>query len=85
MNVRKSFLYILLVAVFYMIFPFSLSASQENKTRNMKNRLAHAEQRKFDYFYYEGAKLKNAGKYDAAFDLFSYCYELDSTSSAVLY
>ena len=36
MNVRKSFLFILLVAVFYMIFPFSLSASQENKTRNMK-------------------------------------------------
>ena len=41
--------------------------------------------RKFDYFYYEGLKLKQAGKYDAAYDMFSYCLSLDSTAAPVMY
>ena len=49
------------------------------------SQLTPEQQRKFDYFYYEAANLKNAGKYDAAFDLFSYCLELDTTASPVLY
>lgn len=49
------------------------------------NQLTPEQQRKFDYFYYEAANLKNAGKYDAAFDLFSYCLSLDTASSPVLY
>ena len=43
------------------------------------------DQRKVDYFYYEGLKLKAEGKYDAAYDAFNYCLEIDSTASAVLY
>jgi tetratricopeptide (TPR) repeat protein len=43
------------------------------------------EQRKFDYFFYEGLKLKNAGKYDAAFDVFTHCLSIDSTSAPLLY
>jgi tetratricopeptide (TPR) repeat protein len=43
------------------------------------------EQRKFDYFFYEGLNLKNAGKYDAAFDVFMHCMTIDSTSAPLLY
>jgi tetratricopeptide (TPR) repeat protein len=43
------------------------------------------EQRKFDYFFYEGLNLKNAGKYDAAFDVFMHCLDIDSTSAPLLY
>ena len=43
------------------------------------------DQRKFDYFFYEGLNLKNAGMYDAAFDAFNHCLSMDSTASAVLY
>lgn len=50
-----------------------------------KVNLTPADQRKFDYFFYEGLKLKNAGKYDAAFDVFSHCMAIDSTAPAVLY
>ena len=42
------------------------------------------DQRKFDYFFYEGLSLKNAGKFDAAFDAFNHCLEIDSAAS-VLY
>jgi tetratricopeptide (TPR) repeat protein len=43
------------------------------------------EQRKFDYFFYEGLNLKNTGKYDAAFDVFIHCLSIDSTSAPLLY
>ncbi|MDH6303459.1 tetratricopeptide (TPR) repeat protein [Parabacteroides sp. PF5-5] len=43
------------------------------------------QQRKFDYFYFEGLNLKNAGKYDAAFDAFLHCLSVDSTAAPVLY
>jgi tetratricopeptide (TPR) repeat protein len=42
-------------------------------------------QRKLDYFFYEGVILKNAEKYDAAYEIFKHCLEIDSTASAVLY
>jgi len=63
--------------------------SADNTTKENKdiNSVIHsqAEQRKFDYFFYEGLNLKSAGKYDAAFDAFNHCLAVDSTASAVLY
>ena len=50
-----------------------------------KARISEADQRKLDYFFYEGLNLKVAGKYDAAYDAFNHCLEIDSTASAVLY
>lgn len=46
---------------------------------------AIADNRKFDYFFYEGLKLKAAGQYDAAYDVFNHCMAIDSTASALLY
>ena len=43
------------------------------------------QKRKFDYFFYEGLKLKAAGQYDAAFDAFNHCLTIDSTAASVLY
>ena len=85
MNIHQSFQHILWALAFCITFPVAVSASHAYKQGELKEGLSHDKQRKFDYFYYEGAKLKNEGKYDAAFDFFSYCHELDSTSSAVLY
>lgn len=42
-------------------------------------------QRKVDYFFYEGVKLKNEGKYDAAYEMFYHCLQTDSTAAAPLY
>lgn len=44
-----------------------------------------SDKRKFDYFFYEGLKLKAAGQYDAAYDAFNYCLSIDSTAAPVLY
>ena len=47
--------------------------------------LSASEQRKFDYFYYEGIQLKNAGKFDSYYEMFRHCLEIDSTSSAAMF
>jgi tetratricopeptide (TPR) repeat protein len=50
-----------------------------------KQELSVPEQRKFDYFYYEGVRMKNAGKYDVSYEMFKHCLEIDSTSSAAMF
>ncbi|MDL2277910.1 tetratricopeptide repeat protein [Parabacteroides sp. OttesenSCG-928-G07] len=62
---------------------FAEDAKKDNNTELSK--LSVAEQRKFDYFFYEGLNLKAAGKYDAAYDAFTHCLAIDSTASIVLY
>lgn len=41
--------------------------------------------RKFEYYYFEAVNAKTQSKYDAAFDLFQYCFSLDSTNADVNY
>jgi tetratricopeptide (TPR) repeat protein len=44
-----------------------------------------SDERKFDYFFYEGVNLKNAEKFDASYEMFMHCLDIDSTSSAALF
>ena len=70
----------------WLLLPAGLWASDvKTPVQASLNQLSPEQQRKFDYFYFEAANLKNAGKYDAAYDLFSYCLSLDTASSPVLY
>ena len=70
----------------WLLLPAGLWASDvKTPVQASLNQLSPEQQRKFDYFYYEADNLKNAGKYDAAYDLFSYCLSLDTASSPVLY
>lgn len=70
----------------WLLLPAGLWASDvKTPVQASLNLLSPEQQRKFDYFYYEAANLKNAGKYDAAYDLFTYCLSLDTASSPVLY
>jgi tetratricopeptide (TPR) repeat protein len=46
---------------------------------------AESAQRKYDYFFYEGLKLKHAGTTDEAFEAFRYCWAMDSTDAALAY
>ena len=70
----------------WLLLPAGLwAADVKTPVQASLNQLSPEQQRKFDYFYYEAANLKNAGKYDAAYDLFSYCLSLDTAFSPVLY
>ena len=56
-----------------------------DNVNHTKQKLSVAEQRKFDYFYYEGIKLKNSGEFDSSLEMFKHCLEIDSTSAAALF
>lgn len=76
--------YIFLGVMLFMQFP----AQGADKRKGMFSdtvALSTADQRKFDYFYYEGLNLKAAGEYDAALDVFTHCLMIDSTAAPVLY
>ena len=50
-----------------------------------EGKLSLSDQRKFDYFYLEAVKLKEAGQHSDSYNAFLYALDIDSTSSAVLY
>lgn len=78
----KRFLYLLVCLVWV------AGAAKAVETEPLKSDSTLQQQqqkRKFDYFFYEGLKLKADGKYDAAFDAFHHCLDIDSTASSVLY
>jgi len=80
-----------LIYIFVFIFAGALTFSvyavdvQRETPVTTLTKPSPVEQRKFDYFFYEGLKLKESGKYDAAFDVFRHCLAIDSTASSVLY
>jgi len=82
----------MLKTVKYILFVLLLTvtctcwATEKNKKNPSKTvTLTEAQQRKFDYFFYEGLNLKAAGKYDAAYDAFIHSLAIDSTAAPVLY
>lgn len=82
----KQLIYGILFSLLLLTGIHPLHAEEVKKDSPTKvNELNAAQQRKFDYFFYEGLKLKTAGKFDAAFDAFNHCLAIDSTAAPVLY
>ena len=82
----KQVIYGMLFLLFLFMGIAPLQAEEIRKdSLSRANELSAADQRKFDYFFYEGLNLKTAGKFDAAFDAFNHCLAIDSTASPVLY
>jgi tetratricopeptide (TPR) repeat protein len=50
-----------------------------------KDKISSSDQRKFDYFFLEAVRLKEANRHTDAYNAFLYALEIDSTSSVVLY
>jgi len=77
-----------LICLFFVLLTIVLPVSAVNanqEPQSVKKNLTDSEKRKFDYIYLEALNLKNANKYDAAFELFNHCLSIDSTASVVLY
>ena len=71
---------------------FSCGSSQKASNSSKKtprysneNALTFEQKRKFDYFFHEAVRQKGLDNLDEAFELYSHCLEIDSTSAATLY
>ena len=63
----------------------SLGVSDKTLRRLNENALTFEQKRKFDYFFHEAVRQKGLDNLDEAFELYSHCLEIDSTSAATLY
>ena len=70
--------------LFLLAISLSLSANTVAQEPAVRKNLTASEKRKFDYIYLEALSLKNADKFDTAFELFNHCLSIDSTASSVL-
>lgn len=59
--------------------------SNDVSLEQKKDLLSYEQRRKFDYFFLEAVRMKQKGEYDAAFELYSHCLDINPESSAVLY
>ena len=75
----------------YLFFPVLLmllascsAITKSGRNENGKARLSATEQKKFDYLFYEGIRLKGEGLYDQALENMKMCYQIDSLDAGLL-
>lgn len=84
MNLQKSLLS--LSVVLLLLSSCGVSRRAVAKTgAPAEQALSEADQRKFEYFLIEASRLKQAGDYDAAIEMYEHCLGIDPTSATVLY
>lgn len=85
MHHRKLFFLTGFTLTFFLFCTFFANAQSIQTAKERKGiTLNEKEQRKFDYYFYEGINSKVQGKYDEAFDYLQHCYSIDSTNANVL-
>jgi len=72
--------YVFLLFGLYM-FTFCATAKSVVVEKDAKVHLSDDEQRKFDYYFYEGLRLKDIQKYDQAIETFMLCIAIDSVDA----
>lgn len=55
------------------------------KTEPEQVSLSFEQRRKFDYFFLEAVRMKEKGQYDAAYELYKHCLDINPASGAALY
>ncbi len=63
----------------------SLRKTEPSQEEKEKAPLTYEQRRKFDYFFLEALRQKQKGEYDAAFELYRHCLDINPHSAATLY
>lgn len=59
---------------------------KESKQKVEKtSRLSSEDQRKYDYYFLEGLRLREKGDYDSAFEMYEHCLAIDPEEASALY
>ena len=58
--------------------------TKSGRNEKGKPKLSAAEQKNFDYLFYEGIRLKGEGLYDQALENMKMCYQIDSLDAGLL-
>ncbi|MEI6754594.1 MAG: tetratricopeptide repeat protein [Paludibacter sp.] len=75
-------IYFLFLAFVFPLFSYASTKKPVDKSARIIH-LSEPEQRRFDYYFYEGLKQKENSQYDQALETFRLCAALDSVDSGV--
>ena len=74
------------VLLLAMVAPsFALKKDDDRARTVAKKELPGNDKRRYDYFFLEAVRQQNAGHFDAAYDLFSHCLQIDSAAAEPYY
>ena len=62
-----------------------VAKSQEVETTVARTQLTPEQQRKYEYFFLEATRMRAQNQYDAAFELYKHCLEIDPQAPSALY
>ncbi len=77
--------YIYCIIILLVCVENSMAGNGSDTNGTVQSSLTPAEKRKFDYFFLEAVRQKQAGKYSEAFAGFSHALSIDSVSPVALY
>lgn len=89
--INKRALYFIYCSLFAILLLFVSCSSSKitrqtgQKTIENTDCLSQEDQRKYDYYFLEGVRLKGKGEFDAAFEMYEHCLRIDPHASSALY
>ena len=83
----RKLIYIVSVGVLMTLAACGTAGKQARKKQAEPEQvsLSLEERRKFDYFFLEAVRMKEKGQYDAAYELYKHCLDINPASGAALY
>lgn len=83
----RKLIYIVSVGVLMTLAACGTAGKQARKKQAEPEQvsLSLEERRKFDYFFLEAVRMKEKGEYDAAYELYKHCLNINPASGAALY
>ena len=83
----RKLIYIVSVGVLMTLAACGTAGKQARKKQTEPEQvsLSLEERRKFDYFFLEAVRMKEKGQYDAAYELYKHCLDINPASGAALY
>lgn len=83
----RKLIYIVSVGVLMTLAACGTAGKQARKKQAEPEQvsLSLEERRKFDYFFLEAVRMKEKGQYDAAYELYKHCLNINPASGAALY
>ena len=83
----RKLIYIVSVGVLMTLAACGTAGKQARKKQAEPEQvsLSLEERRKFDYFFLEAVRMKEKGQYDAAYELYKHCLDINPASGSALY
>lgn len=83
----RKLIYIVSVGMLMMLVACGTTGKQARKKQAEPEHaaLSFEQRRKFDYYFLEAVRMKEKGQYDAAYELYKHCLDINPASGAALY